>query len=102
MEFCPKCGAILVSKDKKNVCLRCKYSTKAKSELKISEKIEGKKMVSIISEKDAEVSPIIEYECKKCGNKKVYFWTQQTRSTDEAETKFYKCVKCNFTWREYR
>lgn len=103
MEFCPKCGAILVQKDnKRNACPRCRYSTIAKSRLKTSEKIEGKKMVNIISEKDAEVYPIIEHECKRCGNKKAFFWTQQTRSSDEAETKFYKCTKCNFTWREYR
>ena len=23
------------------------------------------------------------------------------RATDEAETQFYRCVKCNHTWREY-
>ena len=51
---------------------------------------------------DVEVYPIISSECKKCGHDKVYFWTMQTRATDEAETKFFKCTKCEFTWREYR
>ncbi|GAH37902.1 unnamed protein product, partial [marine sediment metagenome] len=41
-------------------------------------------------------------KCKKCGNEKAFFWTVQTRSGDEAETKFFKCTKCEFTWREYR
>ena len=107
MEFCPKCGAILEQKGKREVCPRCKYSTKAskgKSKLRISEKIEGKERINIISEKDSEVYPMIELEkpYERCGNKKAYFWTLQTRSTDEAETKFFKCTKCQHTWREYR
>ncbi len=104
MEFCPKCGAVLVQKGKKDGCPRCKYSTKTKGKLKISEKIEDKKKVEVISEKDSEVYPIIELEkpCEKCGNKKAFFWTLQTRSTDESETKFFKCVKCQHTWRMYR
>jgi len=102
MEFCPKCGAVLIQKKKRDCCPRCRYSTKSKVKLKISEKIEEKKKINIISEKDAEVHPIIEEECKKCGNKKVYFWALQTRATDEAETKFFRCTKCHFTWREYK
>jgi len=102
MEFCPKCGSVLVQKKKRGVCPRCGYSTKTKTKLKTSEKIEGKKGITVISEKDSEVCPIIEEKCTKCGNKKAYFWTMQTRSTDEAETKFFKCTKCSFTWRDYR
>ena len=104
MEFCPKCGSVLVQKGKRDVCPRCKYSTKSKSKLRSSEKIEEKKMVNVISDKDTEVYPIIDLEtqCEKCGNKKAYFWTLQTRSTDESETKFFKCTKCQHTWREYR
>ena len=104
MEFCPKCGAVLIQKDSREACPRCRYSTKGKTKLKTSEKIEEKKKVSVISERDTEVYPIVELEkaCEKCGNKKAFFWTLQTRSTDEAETKFFKCVKCSNTWREYR
>lgn len=102
MEFCQKCGSILVQKKKRNVCPRCGYSTKSKIKLKTSEKIEGKKGINVISEKDSEVHPVIEEKCPECKNKKAYFWTMQTRSTDEAETKFFKCTKCGFTWRVYR
>jgi len=102
MEFCLKCGSVLIQKKKRDVCPRCGYSTKSKTKLKTSEKIEGKKRIGVISEKDSEVHPVIEEKCLKCGNKKAYFWTMQTRSTDEAETKFFKCTKCGFTWRDYR
>ena len=104
MEFCPRCGAVLIQKRKNDGCVRCNYSSKSKMKLKTSEKISGKKEVAVIKDKDVEVYPIIELEksCEKCGNKKAYFWTMQTRATDEAETKFFKCTKCNNTWREYR
>lgn len=102
MEFCPKCGAVLIQKNKRDKCLRCKYSTKNRAKLKTSEKIGEKKKIDIISEKDVEVHPIIEQNCKECGNKKAFFWTLQTRATDEAETRFFKCTKCAFTWREYK
>ncbi len=101
MEFCPKCGAVLVQKRKKDGCPRCSYSAKEKVKIKTSEKIEEKKGVAVLK-KGTEVFPIIDEICKKCGNGKAYFWTVQTRSGDEAETKFFKCVKCEHTWREYR
>jgi DNA-directed RNA polymerase subunit M len=102
MEFCPRCGSVLVQKRKNDGCIRCSYSSKSKVKLKTSEKLDQKKEIAVVKDKDMEVYPIIEEECKKCGHNKVYFWTLQTRATDEAETKFFKCVKCEHTWREYR
>jgi len=102
MEFCPKCGAVLIAKRKNNGCPRCNYSSKSKVKLKTSEKVDARKEIPVISEKDSEVHPIVIEKCKKCGNDKSYFWTIQTRSSDEAETKFFKCTKCGHTWRDYR
>ena len=102
MKFCPKCGAVLVQKKKGEGCPRCNYHSKGKTKIVASEKIEGKKEEIGVSKKDVETFPIISGKCKKCGNEKAYFWTVQTRSGDEAETKFFKCTKCEFTWREYR
>ena len=102
MEFCPKCGAVLIKKVKNDGCPRCNYSAKSSVKLKTSEKLGEKKKIPILSNKDSEINPIIEHTCKECGNKKSDFWTMQTRSSDEAETKFFKCTKCEHTWREYR
>ena len=57
----------------------------------------------VVEEDDTEkIHPIDkEVECPKCGNTEAYYWTIQTRSGDEAETKFHKCTKCKHTWRDY-
>ena len=102
MEFCPKCGAVLIQKRKNDGCPRCNYSAKGLTKLKTSEAIGEKKQVAVVREKDIDVRPIIIEDCPKCKNKKAYFWTVQTRASDEAETKFFKCTKCDHTWRSYR
>ena len=43
----------------------------------------------------------IKIDCEKCHNKEGVSWAFQTRSADEPETKFYRCTKCNHTWRDY-
>jgi transcription factor S len=101
MEFCPKCGAVLIEKRKNYGCARCNYSTKEKVKLKTSEKVEAKTEVAVIK-KDFKTMPIVNEKCKKCGHDQAYFWTIQTRAGDEAETKFFKCLKCDRTWKEYR
>jgi len=72
-----------------------------KLKIKTSEKIEEKSKVAVVK-KEMNTLPLVVEKCKKCGNDKAYFWTSQTRAGDEAETKFFKCTKCNHTWREYR
>jgi len=102
MEFCPRCGAVLIQKKKRDGCPRCNYSAKEKVKLKTSEKMSTKEGIAIVKHKETEVDPVITDVCKKCGNDKAYFWTIQTRASDEAETKFFKCTKCGHTRREYR
>jgi len=94
MEFCPKCGAILMMKTKKFGCPRCSYTAKGKVDMTMKEKIEKQPEVAVINEKQGEVYPITDFDCEKCGNSKAYFWIRQMRSGDEPESKFYKCTKC--------
>ena len=102
MKFCPKCGAVLVQKTKNFGCPRCNYSTKEKVKLSTSEKIEDKNEVVVLKGNEMQTLPVIAETCKKCGHNESYFWTIQTRAGDEAETKFFKCTKCTYTWRDYR
>lgn len=102
MQFCPKCGAMLVQKRKNFGCPRCSYSTSEKISLKISEKVSEGKKVSVVKDDDMDILPTVDEVCPKCGHKHAHFWTSQTRSGDEPETKFYRCRKCKHTWRDYR
>jgi len=102
MEFCPRCGSVLIEKRKNFGCARCGYTAKEKIKIQSTEKMKEKKEIGVIKEKDTDVFPVTSETCPKCGNKEAYFWSAQTRSGDEAETHFFKCTKCKHSWREYR
>ena len=109
MEFCPKCGSLMIPvKKKKNIymhCKKCGYEKKKiLKSMKISEKKEiASKVVVITKQKNKETSlPLTDKICPKCNNSKAYWWLQQTRSMDEPPTQFYRCSKCGYTWREYK
>ena len=102
MEFCEKCGSPILIKEGKAACVNCGYKPKKKPKIQSSEKIEKKGSIAVVKEGQDEINPIIEIKCPECKNPKAYFWTMQTRASDESETKFYKCTKCRYTWRVYR
>lgn len=103
--FCPECSSILRPKEKagkKILFCSCGFS-KSKNEenfsAEITEKVQEAKAIEVIEQ--IETNPKIKIKCDKCENKIAYYWTQQTRGADEPETRFFKCTKCNHTWREY-
>ncbi len=104
MEFCDKCGSILIPKKTKTgvifVCRNCGKEYKKGNEIKITEKIVKEDKIKIIDDKEDKL-PVTENLCPECGNKEAFWWMQQTRSIDEPPTRFYKCTKCGHTWREY-
>ena len=102
MEFCPRCGSIILVSEGKAICAKCRFRPRGKVKIQASEKIERKGNVLIIKENDLSTYPVVEIRCPSCMHKKAYFWTLQTRAADESETKFYKCTKCEHTWREYK
>jgi DNA-directed RNA polymerase subunit M len=102
MEFCPKCGCVLVEKKKNFGCPRCSYTAKGKIKIESSEQIQLKPKIGVIKDKETDVFPVTNACCPKCNHGEAYFWTSQTRAGDEAETKFFRCTKCKNTWREYR
>lgn len=103
--FCQKCGTIMIldSDKKKMKCHSCNYSPRGKSEnIILKEKVALTKSQEIeVSDKKVETLPKVKEDCKKCGNKQAYYWTLQTRSSDESETQFYECTKCGYRWRVY-
>ncbi len=104
MLFCPKCGTILVPKaegSKKKMSCSCGYSCKDKEDIKLQENLSKKGKIEVIEPSEVEILPKVDEECPKCKNRKSYFWTVQTRAGDEAETRFFECVKCKHRWRDY-
>lgn len=79
-----------------------KMPKKGSKKMVVAEKVARAESVAVVKSSEDEIHPIVDMKCPKCKNKKSYFWTMQTRSSDESETRFYKCVKCGYTWRVYR
>jgi transcription factor S len=102
MEFCEKCGGMILVNEKKAYCASCNFRPKKTPKIEASEKIIIHDSVAVINEDLSATQPIVQILCQKCKNKDAYFWTSQTRASDESETKFYKCTKCKHTWRDYR
>ena len=103
MMFCPKCGGLLLPKvdgNKKTMHCKCGFSTKQVDSAVLSERMQEKQAISVV-EKEIEPHPLTIAECPKCKHRKAYFWTVQTRASDEPETKFMKCEKCEHVWRDY-
>jgi len=59
--------------------------------------------IKVVGDKEAKLNslPTTKIECPKCGHSEAFWWFLQTRSGDEPPTQFYRCVKCNHTWRSY-
>ncbi|MEM0465836.1 MAG: transcription factor S [Candidatus Pacearchaeota archaeon] len=98
MQFCPKCGSVIIEKN----CARCDYESEEIVKLEIVQQIKTKKEIPVIKQGENEINPVIDTPCPKCKNPQSFFWTKQTRASDEAETQFFKCTKCSYTWRRYR
>src|SRR3989338_382805 len=100
--FCPECGTILRPKEKagkKVLFCSCGFTKSPEEHAELKESIGSGKKIEVIE--NLETHPKMKITCEKCGHKIAYFWTRQTRGADEPETRFFKCVKCTYTWREY-
>jgi DNA-directed RNA polymerase subunit M len=113
MEFCPECGTRMVSRREKNgtkvivqtVCPKCGHKKAAKKSAEAvakSIKHPSKERITVIAkEHQIRTLPTAKVACPKCGNNLAYTWQVQTRGGDEGSTQFFRCTKCNHTFREY-
>jgi len=120
MKFCKRvdkgagkeCGGMLRPLRNKGkdvlVCRKCGKETKLCDDERDDFTTKGashavpQSLVPIIDrEKQLSKLSTINVECPKCKNVGVIWWMVQTRGVDEPPTRFYKCVKCDHTWREY-
>lgn len=109
MKFCKKCESLMKIEEIKGkkyfVCPNCNYKEEAKREKMIlketSSNEKTKKVVVFGKGEELEQFPVAKVMCPKCGNEEAHWWVQQTRSSDEPPTTFYRCKKCGYTWRSY-
>ena len=101
MEFCPECGAMMLPNDGVLKCNSCGYSKSGdNSNLEVKIDVEAEDTVKMLGE-DVDVGPITTETCPECGNDRATYKLLQTRSADEAPTRFFTCKKCKHKWREY-
>ena len=101
MEFCPECGSMLLPTGGKELKCSCGYTKElSKKDYEVKEDIKATDNV-IEKGEDVNTLPTTKAVCPQCGHTEASWWLQQTRSADEAETRFFKCLECGHTWREY-
>ncbi|MEM7813861.1 MAG: transcription factor S [Candidatus Aenigmatarchaeota archaeon] len=97
--FC-RCGGLLVPEKGGLRCRKCGAQQPPSGAGGIVKSVHESKGVAVI-ETDEPSLPTMEVDCPKCGNSACYFWVIQTRASDEPPTRFFRCTKCRYTWREY-
>lgn len=85
----------------KDGVMKCSSCGTLKKESKLIDKKKKEFKFEVTKEETPETLPKIKADCEKCKNDQAFFWTLQTRSSDEPETRFFRCTKCNNVWREY-
>ena len=111
MDFCEKCGTRLVLNYKKNgkgsflICNKCgdkkRYDSSSNKSMIVEKEKEEQIIVIGKKEQKLKTLPTATIECPKCENNQAYTWQIQTRGADESSTQFFRCTKCNHTFREY-
>ncbi len=111
IKFCPRCGTLMRLKTVNGrlylVCPKCGYQEEVgQSKISVSRKVLHTPKEKIVVADPNEVPPDAQVikgsvRCPRCGHDEVLAWTMQTRAADEPPTRFYRCLKCGYTWREY-
>ena len=108
MEFCEKCGGLMIPKKSGAriflICRQCgKKRTSKEKKFKMSVFSENKRSKIIVLDEKSKIDvlPKTSTPCPKCDNREAYWWMQQMRAADEPPTRFFRCTKCSHVWREY-
>jgi len=91
----------MVPRDGMMVCRKCGCKMeKTANDAMVSKTSQLERTVPVLEQESAGL-PTARVKCPECGHNKAYWWLRQLRSADESEVRFFRCVKCNNTWREY-
>jgi DNA-directed RNA polymerase subunit M len=87
------------------VCDKCGFTEAAETTVSRPEEVvsDNSASIKVVGEKEEKIKtmPTTNTECPKCGHNTAYWWFVQTRSGDEPPTQFFRCEKCDHTWRQY-
>lgn len=103
MQFCTKCKSMMFPKDGNYLCRKCGNIIPIKNNAQnfVSKAMIEDHEVVVLEGEQISGLPTTSAKCPECGNNTASWWLRQLRSADESETRFFKCTKCKFTWREY-
>jgi len=109
MQFCPKCGTMMVPKHEGGktvlICPKCGFKSEPQGNVRLSKRVihrESERMYILDTEDLFKGVPKIKgVKCPNCGHDEAYYTIIQTRRADEPPTRIYKCVRCGRVWREY-
>ena len=104
MKFCPKCEVKLKKGNSGLECSKCGYTEGEKVTEKkktITEEEPDFSLLAFEGDEGEDTNPTVKIDCEKCGHDEAVAWMFQTRSADEPTTRFYRCQKCKYTWRDY-
>lgn len=105
--FCPTCGNILIIEEGAGcyrfACNTCPFIHNINGKMVDRKYCKLKEIDDVLGGAAAwENVSTTEEVCPKCGHKRAYFMSIQTRSADEPMTNFFKCcnVSCGHRWRD--
>ena len=116
--FCPECGTLSFptpSGDINCTNYKCGYQGPANVKVKgtdgkeldlskISSSTKAETRVYEVIKDSDEMKGVLtvgDYMCPKCDGVEVFSYLEQTRSSDEPETRMLTCKDCGNGWREY-
>jgi transcription factor S len=102
--FCPECKSLMFPAGGSLLCRKCGHkttSTKGETEAAKTRSLSEERPRVVVDANAESVLPKTRNACPKCSFNEAYWMMQQTRSADEAPTRFYICVRCGYRWREY-
>src|ERR1051326_8624364 len=105
--FCPNDKSMLRPVGGVPTCPKCGYQKTGPAQAVVvkGKAVEDDKKSVMVDTTQGKVDLLPttnEYPCEKCGNSTAYYYLRQTRSADEATTRFLECTKCGYKWRDYR
>ena len=104
MEFCPKCKSMMTPSGGMLKCRKCAFEKKPSGPAIIVGGVMDRpeREMTVLENKESAGLPTTDdVTCPECGHGKAYWWMRQLRSADESEVRFFRCISCGKTWREY-